>query len=98
MILEDALLHIRPSQSDDFETAMAQAKPLIAAAPGFISLEVRPAARESNLYLLFVYWKDIASHEQGFRKSGNYQKWRDLLHRYYDPMPDVIYFKEPVIS
>jgi heme-degrading monooxygenase HmoA len=96
MIIEHALLQIRDGQSAEFETALEQAKPLIAASPGFIELEVRAASEQDDLYLLLVKWTDIESHRDGFRKSDRYQIWRDLLHKYYDPMPDVQYFGEPV--
>ena len=96
MIIEHALLNVRKGQSAAFERAMAGAKPLIAASPGFQGIEVRPASRQDGLYLLIIRWDDIASHEQGFRKSGRYQKWRALLHGFYDPMPEVSYFGEPL--
>ena len=97
MILEHALLHIRAGQSDAFETAMRQARPLIAASPGFLSIEVRPAAEQPDLYLLTVAWADIASHRDGFRTSDRYKNWRDLLHGFYDPMPMITYFAESVL-
>ncbi|MEG3125050.1 antibiotic biosynthesis monooxygenase family protein [Sphingomonas sp. GB1N7] len=97
MILEHALLHIRPGQSAAFEAAMHKARPLIAASPGFVSLDVRPAAERSDRYLLVVMWEDIASHRDGFRTSDRYAKWRDLLHGFYEPMPDVTYFAESIL-
>jgi heme-degrading monooxygenase HmoA len=96
MIIEHALLQICNGQSAEFETALEQAKPLIAASPGFIDLEVRPACECDDLYLLIVKWTDIESHRDGFRKSDRYQLSRDLLHKYYDPMPNVQYFGESV--
>ncbi|MEE9434893.1 MAG: antibiotic biosynthesis monooxygenase [Sphingorhabdus sp.] len=96
MILEHALLRVRPGEAAQFEAAMAKAIPLISASPGFQGIEIRPASQEQNLYLLIVNWDDIASHEQGFRKSDRYQQWRDLLHGFYDPMPEVSYFEEPI--
>lgn len=97
MILEHALLHIRPGQSAAFEAAMREARPLIAASPGFVSLDVRPAAEQPDRYLLVVMWQDIASHRDGFRTSDRYAKWRDLLHGFYEPMPDVTYFAESIL-
>ena len=97
MILEHALLHIRPGQSQAFETAMCEARPLIAASPGFVSLDVRPAAGEPDRYLLIVMWQDIACHRDGFRTSDRYARWRDLLHGFYDPMPTVTYFAESIL-
>ena len=94
MIIEHALLRVRDGQAADFEAAMAKARPLIAASPGFVDIDVRGACEEPNLYLLLVKWTDIASHRDGFRKSERYQLWRDLLHRFYEPLPQVSYFGE----
>jgi heme-degrading monooxygenase HmoA len=96
MILEHALLQVRSGQESAFEAAMAQARPLIAASPGFVRMEVRPAAERAGLYLLLVNWTTIAHHRDGFRTSDRYQQWRDLLHHFYDPMPEVAYFGEPL--
>jgi heme-degrading monooxygenase HmoA len=94
MILEHALLTIKPGQSAAFEAAMAQARPLIAASPGFRSIAVRKACESSDQYLLLVEWQDIASHRDGFRTSARYAQWRALLYPFYEPMPVVTYFGE----
>jgi len=96
MVIEQTLLHVRPGQDDAFQQAMATARPLIAASPGFIGIEVRPAVEESGCYLLLVQWETIAHHRDGFRQSDRYQQWRALLHGFYDPMPQVRYFGDPL--
>lgn len=92
MVIEHALLQVDPSEEAAFAAALAQAKPLIAASPGFGGMEVRPALERPGLYLLLVRWDSVAHHRDGFRKSERYQRWRDLLHHFYDPMPVVDYF------
>jgi len=92
MVLEQALLHVRTGQEAAFEAAMREARPLIAASPGFLGIEVRPAVERSGLYLLLVQWASVADHRDGFRQSDRYEEWRRLLHGFYEPMPDVIYF------
>ena len=94
MILEHALLHIKPGQSAAFEAAMNEARPLIAASPGFVGVEVRTAAETADTYLLLVRWENIAAHRDGFRKSERYAQWKALLHHFYEPMPEVAYFGE----
>jgi heme-degrading monooxygenase HmoA len=42
---------------------------------------------------LVVRWRNVADHEQGFRKSSQYQRWRELLHHFYDPFPTVEHFQ-----
>ena len=96
MIIEHALLQVRAGEEAAFEAAMAEAKPLIAASSGFQGIEVRPAAEKPGLYLLLVRWDSIADHRDGFRKSDRYAQWRALLHRFYDPMPTVDYFEDPL--
>ncbi|WP_158245121.1 hypothetical protein [Moraxella sp. RCAD0137] len=44
-------------------------------------------------YLLHVVWQDIASHQDGFRKSAEYEQWQALLHHFYEPFPAVEYFE-----
>jgi heme-degrading monooxygenase HmoA len=92
MIVEHALLQVRAGEEAAFEAAMAQAKPLIAASSGFLGIEERPALERTGHYLLLVRWQSVADHRDGFRKSDRYWQWRDLLHRFYDPMPTVEYF------
>jgi heme-degrading monooxygenase HmoA len=92
VILEHALLHVRAGQEQDFEAAMAEARPLIAASPGFVSIEVHPAPEKKGLYLLLVHWDSVEAHRDGFRLSERYPLWSALLHRFYDPMPTVDYF------
>ena len=75
---------------------MAEAKPLIAASPGFIDIKVCPAVEVSGTYLLMVSWTSVADHRDGFRKSSKYEQWRGLLHHFYDPMPEVGYFGDPL--
>jgi heme-degrading monooxygenase HmoA len=96
MIVEHALLRVRAGQEAAFETAITQARPLIAASPGFLGMEVRPAAEEKGLYLLLVEWASVADHRDGFRMSDRYVAWRTALHGFYDPMPEVRYFGAPL--
>lgn len=98
MIIEHASLQVKPGQSDQFAKAMHQARPLIAAQPGFQSIEVRPSVERPDQYLLLVTWDDVESHRDGFRKSPEYKKWRALLHDFYDPMPTVSYFGPSILS
>ena len=44
-------------------------------------------------YLLLVRWDSVAAHEEGFRKSPQYQDWRRLLHHFYDPFPTVLHYE-----
>jgi len=89
MILEHAVLDVVPGQEDAFAAAFATAQPIIAAAPGFISLRLGRCIERPNRYLLLVEWESLEHHTEGFRGSPEYQEWRRLLHHFYDPFPTV---------
>ena len=96
MILESALLDVKPGEQAAFESALRQARPLIAATPGFRAIEVRRSIETRNRYLLLVEWEKLEDHTIGFRQSARYEKWRALLHRFYDPFPRVEHFGENI--
>ena len=96
MILETAILTIRPGQSGAFEAAMAEARPLIAATPGFQGIEVRPCVETADRYLLLVWWETLEAHTVGFRQSERYEPWRKLLHHFYEPFPLVEHYALPL--
>mgnify|MGYP001599316676 FL=1 len=95
-VIEHALLPVRAGSEAAFEAAVADAKPLIEASPGFISLEIRRPLDPGQPYLLLVQWRSVADHRDGFRTSERYQRWRALLHPFYGPVPTVGYFGDPV--
>lgn len=92
MILEHAVLPVRPDRAAAFEAAFEEAKGIIAAAPGFAGLRLARGVERPDTYLLLVEWAELADHTEGFRGSDAYQEWRRLLHHFYDPFPEVEHF------
>jgi heme-degrading monooxygenase HmoA len=98
LILEHAILSVKPGQEAAFETAMRAALPLIAATPGFLGVEARPCIETPGKYLLLVEWETLEAHTQGFRQSDRYAEWKQKLHHFYDPFPLVEHYGEPVAA
>ncbi len=92
MITEQALLDVRPGREPEFEAVFAEAKAIIAASPGFCSLELLRCIERPNRYLLLVRWERLEDHTEGFRASAGYEEWKRLLHHFYDPAPTVEHF------
>jgi heme-degrading monooxygenase HmoA len=97
-ILEVATLDIGRGTCEDFEAAFREASPIIASIPGYISHELRRCLEKPNRYILLVHWQTLESHTVGFRQSPEYQRWRTLLHHFYDPFPTVEHYATPVIQ
>ncbi len=92
MITEHALLPVIPGQEQVFEAAFGQAREIIAGMPGFISLSLSRSIESPGTYLLLVEWQTLEDHTEGFRGSPEYQQWRALLHRFYEPFPVVEHY------
>lgn len=93
MILEVAVLDVRPGLSQEFESAFKTASAIIAAMPGYISHELQRCIERTNRYVLLVRWQRLEDHTVGFRQSPQYQEWRRLLHHFYDPFPTVEHYE-----
>lgn len=92
-ILEHALLDVIPGTEAEFEAAFAEAKRIIAAVPGFVSLRLDRCIERPSVYLLLVEWHRLEDHTIGFRESPEYAEWRALLHHFYSPFPVVEHFE-----
>jgi heme-degrading monooxygenase HmoA len=94
MILESAHLDVKPGHERAFEATSAEARSIIASMPGFISLELQRCIETPNRYLLLVRWRTLEDHTVGFRTSPEYQRWKALLHHFYDPFPTVEHYEQ----
>lgn len=93
MVLEHALLPVRPGDEQAFEAAFAEALPLIAGTAGFRGLTLSRCVERPGTYLLLVEWERLEDHTVGFRGSPEYRQWRALLHHFYEPFPVVEHFE-----
>jgi heme-degrading monooxygenase HmoA len=91
-ILEIAQLWIRDGRQDAFEAAFSEAQLLIAAMPGYLAHELLHCLERPEEYALLVSWTSVAAHEEGFRKSPQYQQWRALLHHFFEPKTQVAHY------
>lgn len=93
MILEVAILNVKPTQELEFERAFGQARRIISVMPGYISHQLQRCIEHSNRYILLVNWETLEDHTLGFRQSKSYEEWRALLHHFYDPFPEVEHYE-----
>lgn len=96
MILEVAILKVKPGRAAEFEAAFATASTIISSMPGYISHELQRCLEVGNQYILLVRWLKLEDHTVGFRQSQQYQKWCQLLHHFYEPFPTVEHYKRIV--
>jgi len=93
MILEVAILDIKPGSGEEFEVAFKRASSIIASTSGYVSHELQRCIENTNRYILLVRWQKLADHTIGFRESPKYQEWKSLLHHFYSPFPIVEHYE-----
>ena len=93
MVLEFAILDVKPGRSHEFEDAFIQAQEIISSMTGYVSHQLQKCVENPNRYILLVNWQTLEDHTQGFRRSTAYQEWRRLLHHFYDPFPEVEHYE-----
>jgi heme-degrading monooxygenase HmoA len=102
MILEVAILDLKPGVAADFEAAFKVAAKIIVGMPGYLAHELQHGLEHRDRYILLVRWERLEDHTIGFRGSPEYQEWRSLLHHFYDPFPTVehyhMVYENPKIS
>jgi len=94
MILEVAVLAIKPGFTAEFESAFAKARLIIASMPGCLRNELQKCVETPNRYILFVHWRSLEDHMVGFRESPQFKQWRALLGGYFDGAPLVEHYTE----
>ena len=92
MVLEVAILNVQRGQGAAFEARFLEAQRIIAAMPGYRRHELRRCLETPDRFLLLVWWDTLESHMEGFRRSPEYPRWRELLHPFYDPFPTVEHY------
>ena len=95
-ILEQSILDVRPGQEADFERAFAEAQSIISSMPDYLGHRHRRrrCIEQQSRYLILAEWLTLEHHTDGFRGRPEYQRWRELLHHFYDPFPTVEHYED----
>ena len=92
-VLEVAILQVIPGEEAAFEAVFVEAQRIIANMEGYRGHELQRCLEQTNQYLLLVRWRSLEDHTVGFRESAEYQRWKALLHHFYDPFPTVLHYR-----
>jgi len=94
VILEVAILDVIKGTEKDFESAFSRAQTIISSMEGYVSHQLNQCIEKQNRYILLVNWQTLEDHTIGFRESKQYQEWKELLHHFYDPSPEVQHYTD----
>ena len=92
MVLEIALIDVRPGSEDAFTAAYGQARHLLDEAEAR-SVRMTRGIESPNRFVLLVEWDSVAAHEQ-FRASERFGQWRGLIGPHFTGPPVVEHFAD----
>ena len=93
MIIELALLTIRPGSEPQFEAVFPAAIKVLAGSKGYLSHDLRRSMETPNRYALMVQWQTLEDHTVGFRGSPAYTQWRGHVGPFFESPPVVEHFQ-----
>jgi heme-degrading monooxygenase HmoA len=62
MILEVAILHIKPEETAKFEAAFSRVEPIFRSVKGYISHELQRCVETKGRYHFLIRWESIDAH------------------------------------
>ena len=93
MILELADIQIQPGREAEFDAAIQRGvTQIIAQAEGFLGWRVHKGIDNPQRYLLQIHWRSVEDHMEGFRKSADYARWREVVAPFFARAPQVEHF------
>jgi len=96
MILEIAVIDVKPGLEAAFEAGVAKAAPVFARAKGCKGLELKRSIEKPRRYRLFVTWETLENHTMDFRNSADFGEWRKLVGHCFESPPEVEHVVEAV--
>jgi len=92
VILEFALITVKPSTEEQFQSVFPTAIRLLAESPGYLSHQLQRSVETPTRYALLVEWRTLEDHTQGFRGSPAFAAWRAHLAPFLAAPPVVEHF------
>lgn len=94
MVLEVALIDVKPGQEDDFAAAYAQGRDVLVGTPGCRSVRMTRGVESPARFVLLVEWDSVAAHLDNFRATERFTTWRGLIGPYLAAPPVVEHFTD----
>ncbi len=93
MILELAILTIKPDSNAAFEEKLDQAQSIISKAEGYLGHQFQKCLERENRYILLIRWATLEAHTEGFRNSELFAEWRGLIGPHFEKPPEVEHYE-----
>jgi heme-degrading monooxygenase HmoA len=94
MVLEVADFQVTPGAEEDFTNAYRGIKDVLTSTPGCRSARMARGVESPSRFVLLVEWDSIEAHEQNFRASDRFGRWRAAIGPFFASPPVVEHVEE----
>jgi len=89
MVLEVADFQVTPGAEEDFVIAYRGIKDVLTSTPGCRSARMTRGVDSPSRFVLLVEWESVEAHEQNFRASDRFGRWRAAIGPFFASPPVV---------
>ena len=89
MVLEVAEIKITPGKEEGFKEAYRTARELVLVSPGLRSMRMTQGVETPSRFVLLIEWDSVQAHEEGFRETDRFPKWREAIGPFFAEPPFV---------
>ncbi|MEP6853259.1 MAG: antibiotic biosynthesis monooxygenase [bacterium] len=98
MVLEVALIDVRDSEQEAFAAAYRSVRSVLAGTPGVRSVRMTAGIERPTRFVLLVEWDSVHAHEQNFRASDRFVRWRAAIGPYFAAPPLVEHYADVAVA
>lgn len=89
MVLEVADIEVRSGTENEFVAAYRTVRDVLATTPGCQSVRMTRGIESPGRFVLLVEWASTAAHEQNFRATDRFVRWRAAIGPFFANPPRV---------
>jgi heme-degrading monooxygenase HmoA len=94
MVLEVADIQVTPGAEDDFANAYRGIKEVLTSTPGCRSVRMTRGIEAPSRFVLLVEWDSVEAHDENFRASDRFGRWRAAIGPFFAAPPNVVHFED----
>ena len=94
VVLEIGDIAVTPGSESDFVAAYASARHHLAGSPGCRSVRMTRGIESPSRFVLVVEWDSVEAHEQNFRGTERWQRWREAIGPFFAGPPHIEHFAD----
>jgi heme-degrading monooxygenase HmoA len=94
MVLEVADFQVTPGAESAFSDAYRGIKDVLTSTPGCRSVRMTRGVESPSRFVLLVEWDSVEAHEQNFRGTERFDRWRAAIGGFFAAPPVVEHFED----